>query len=87
MQLAEGEDPEATKRRPAFCGSWPRHGWGVDLFIDTECRRCISAFGKREAAGEVFQDLEEVWKARREAREAEENKAARAQWEAENLKP
>jgi hypothetical protein len=57
------------------------------LFIDTECRRCISAFGKREAAGEVFQDLEEVWKARREAREAEENKAARAQWEAENLKP
>lgn len=24
----------------ALCGLWPRHGWGLDLFIDDRCRRC-----------------------------------------------
>jgi hypothetical protein len=25
----------------AFCGLIPRHGWGVDLFIDEPCLRCV----------------------------------------------
>lgn len=24
----------------ALCGLQPRHGWGVDLFVDTPCQRC-----------------------------------------------
>lgn len=41
----------------ALCGMWARHGWGVDLLIDTECARCQAAMTKREATGVTFIDL------------------------------
>jgi hypothetical protein len=25
---------------PSLCGIRPRHGWGLDLFIDEPCARC-----------------------------------------------
>jgi hypothetical protein len=28
--------------RPALCGTSPRHGWDCDLFIETECARCLA---------------------------------------------
>jgi hypothetical protein len=27
-------------RQPALCGLRPRHGWGMDLFIEDHCKRC-----------------------------------------------
>ncbi len=29
--------------RRSLCGLLPRHGWGIDLFIDEECARCHEA--------------------------------------------
>jgi len=80
VPMQDGEEYQAYKRRPALCGLWPRHGWGVDLFIEDECARCSAAMDKREAAGETFTDLAVVWRARREAKqqqEAAEYRAAR----------
>lgn len=69
IELKDGEPYEEYKRRTALCGLWPRHGWGVDLFIDAECSRCVKAMEKREAAGEVFIDMADIWRERREKRE------------------
>jgi hypothetical protein len=66
-----GRDDDFTKeakRRQAICGVRPRHGWGLDLFIDAECTKCVKAMKKREAAGEVFADLAEIREAERKAR-------------------
>ncbi len=30
------------KRRVALCGLKPKHGWGLDLFIDEKCKKCLS---------------------------------------------
>lgn len=67
VPMKEGETHAEYKRRPALCGTWPRHGWGLDLFIEDECARCQNAMTKREATGEVFVDLAEVSRAKREA--------------------
>ncbi len=64
--LMREEAYEEWKRRPALCGTWPRHGWGGDLFIEAECERCQKVMTKREAAGEVFTDLSEVYRKERE---------------------
>lgn len=69
--MAESESYEEYKRRPALCGLRPRHGWGVDLFIEDECSRCQASMTKRETAGEVFTDLAEVAAANRAARDRE----------------
>lgn len=39
--------PVKTMRGPALCGMRPRTGWGLDLFIDKPCARCVKAAGKR----------------------------------------
>lgn len=79
IPMQDGEQYDAYKRRNALCGLSPRHGWGVDLFIDSECARCQAAMGKREAAGEQFQDLAEVWQERRGAKLRAEDEIERAQ--------
>ena len=66
VTVNRGENYEGWKRRIALCGTWPRHGWGGDLFIEDECVRCQNAMTKREAAGEVFVDLADVYRAERE---------------------
>jgi hypothetical protein len=30
----------------ALCGLRPRHGWGLDMFVEDECSRCIKAAEK-----------------------------------------
>lgn len=32
----------------AFCGLRPKHGWGVDLFIEDHCSRCEQALERQE---------------------------------------
>jgi len=34
------------KRRQAICGLRPRHGWGLDLFIEDKCERCLKRIGR-----------------------------------------
>jgi hypothetical protein len=67
VAVQPGEQYGAYKRRPALCGLWPRHGWGLDLFIDSECAKCLAAITKREAAGAVFVDLAEMARRTKEA--------------------
>lgn len=31
---------------PALCGLRPRHGWGLDLFINAPCQRCLDRAAK-----------------------------------------
>lgn len=35
------------KWRPALCGTKPGTGWGMDLFIEDECARCLKWLAKR----------------------------------------
>lgn len=74
----EREDCDEGFRPQALCGLTPRHGWGVDLFIEDECSRCVAAMGRREAAGDVFVNVHEK---RRKEREAAELAAAQAERE------
>jgi len=32
--------PEEIDVSPALCGLRPRHGWGLDMFIDEPCKKC-----------------------------------------------
>lgn len=46
------EADEATlfkdiRDRRALCGLRPRHGWGMDLFIEDKCARCRRVLEKR----------------------------------------
>lgn len=75
VPVSETGEPE--KRGKALCGTWPRHGWGMDMFIDAECSRCAAAMTKREAAGETFVDVPEV---RSAARAQAYNEGATAAW-------
>lgn len=45
------ETGHTRSRKPALCGLRPAHGWGVDLFIEDECERCLKAIEKRESTG------------------------------------
>lgn len=27
-------------RRPSLCGLRPKHGWGLDLFVEDKCKLC-----------------------------------------------
>ena len=43
LHAVTAEDHETTvgiKRRAAACGLRPRHGWGLDMFIEDKCERC-----------------------------------------------
>lgn len=33
---------EVVRRKPAICGLRPAFGWGLDLFIDDKCQRCLA---------------------------------------------
>ena len=51
VPLEQGENESSTTaislgRRRALCGLRPRHGWGVDLFIDEKCKRCEAKAGR-----------------------------------------
>lgn len=35
-------------KAPSLCGIRPRHGWGLDLFIDEPCARCEAIAEKRK---------------------------------------
>ncbi len=63
----ESENPPPYKHRTSLCGVRPGHGWSLDLFIEEPCTRCQAAMAKRKAAGEVFSDLAEIAKAKRDA--------------------
>lgn len=44
------EAPEKAKfadiaKQAAVCGTRPAHGWGIDLFIDERCDRCVRKLG------------------------------------------
>jgi hypothetical protein len=53
------EKGNVEKRAQALCGLRPRHGWGMDLFIEDVCSRCEAIMDRREAAGDEFIDIPE----------------------------
>lgn len=49
MVIAHSSAHDGTKIPPkALCGLRARHGWGVDLFIEDLCMRCLKAAIKRK---------------------------------------
>ena len=51
VPLEENENENITTfaqlgKRRALCGLRPRHGWGMDLFLDTNCKRCEAKLAK-----------------------------------------
>ena len=50
----DGDSFSAISNIRSKCGLWPRHGWGLDLFIEDRCSRCekaIAATERRAARG------------------------------------
>ena len=43
VEAADSDSFEAIRSRPAACGLVPVHGWGMDFFIEDECKRCVAA--------------------------------------------
>ena len=41
---------EQIKHYRAACGMRPRHGWGLDLFIERRCARCEKKLGLEPCA-------------------------------------
>ena len=40
------KNSKGVDNAPALCGLRPAHGWGVDLFIDRPCARCLAKMEK-----------------------------------------
>ena len=43
LHAVEADDSasfESVKHKPSLCGLRPRHGWGLDCFIEMRCKRC-----------------------------------------------
>lgn len=36
---------DAVRTRTAACGLRARHGWGLDMFIEDKCARCLRKVG------------------------------------------
>lgn len=45
VAAAPSEAFAALKGRRALCGVLPRHGWSLDLFVETRCARCAAKAG------------------------------------------
>jgi len=45
VDASDTEPFAAIKGRVAACGLNPYHGWGLDMFIDEKCKRCIRKVG------------------------------------------
>ena len=48
LHAVEGDDTEtlnAFRYRRAACGLKPAHGWGLDLFIEEKCIKCLVKTG------------------------------------------
>lgn len=46
------ETPADAKKRTAFCGLTPAHGWDVDMFIDEPCFNCVKKLAKMLKEGD-----------------------------------
>jgi hypothetical protein len=42
----EGEKFSEVKYVKAACGLRAKHGWGMDLFIEAKCKKCLKALGE-----------------------------------------
>lgn len=42
--------PVTLDKSPALCGLRAAHGWGLDMFIEDECARCVAIAEKRGIA-------------------------------------
>lgn len=40
-----------VKYEHALCGLVPSHGWGLDLFIEDKCKRCVEAAARVAVKG------------------------------------
>lgn len=45
VRADDSETGDDVKHRRSLCGILPGHGWGLDLFIDRSCVRCLVAAG------------------------------------------
>jgi len=45
VTAAKTETFESVRDRRAACGLLPAHGWGMDLFVDRPCARCLVKLG------------------------------------------
>lgn len=47
----DNETFSAIRKRRAACGLLARHGWDLDMYIESRCERCEAALGRvqREA--------------------------------------
>lgn len=41
IEATETTPLSSVRYKQALCGLRPGHGWGMDLFIDRPCRRCV----------------------------------------------
>jgi hypothetical protein len=41
VNAAADENFAGLKYRAALCGLRPRHGWGLDMFVEDKCKRCL----------------------------------------------
>lgn len=84
IEARDGEKHVDYNKRIALCGLRPSHGWGVDLFIDRNCAKCAAVIARREAAGEVFEDLGAIMQERYRNMQAAKERLLDEQFERES---
>lgn len=46
VEAPAGATFSGVKFHAALCGLRPRHGWGLDTFIDDKCARCLTRLSR-----------------------------------------
>ena len=42
VEADENQKFTEIRGRRALCGVLPRHGWGLDMFVEDRCKRCAA---------------------------------------------
>jgi hypothetical protein len=47
--ITDSDSFEEIRRQHALCGLRPAYGWGLDMFIEDKCQRCLNKIGRPQA--------------------------------------
>ena len=60
----------SVKHAVAVCGTRPRYGWDLDMFIVRRCSRCVQKLGVETAAETYERNAAAQWRAEKHSKKA-----------------
>jgi hypothetical protein len=63
VEAPENASFESIGRAVAVCGTRPRYGWSIDLFIERRCSKCVQKLGVEDVSEKNAREQAARWRA------------------------